>query len=275
MSPSVANGVGGVGGQQEVRKLRRKVNQNSGRSYCWATCVETNQPCTERVPEDSNIPYCLHHLRAGDSAIEVIDHPTNKDVGKIVVARVDLPKGYKLVYWGRRVRWKGCKGEDRAMSYLQNGGVIDPYDCEGQQLQYMACPGPSERCNTKCTDVCFGKTYDTRFVGREFETSEPVKKNHQLLQWYGSKDWFEAREIPRTNVGTEEHPAPQRRVKVKGRKALKEKDINGNAAPPPQQQQQQQQEAAADSHQEEKASKKLKVDPAAEQKQDLMPAAVQ
>ena len=88
-----------------------------------------------------------------------------------------------MVYWGKRCRWRGCKGEDRAMSFLQNGGVIDPIDCEGQQLQYMACPGPGERSNTKCTDVCFGKTYDTRLIGREFETSEPVKKNHQLLQW--------------------------------------------------------------------------------------------
>ena len=34
---------------KEVRRVRRSVNQNLGRAYCWATCVETGQPCTEKV----------------------------------------------------------------------------------------------------------------------------------------------------------------------------------------------------------------------------------
>ena len=157
-------------------------------------------------------------MREGDGALMVLDHPTNEEVGKIVVARIDLPKGYKMVYWGKRCRWRGCKAPDKAMSFLPNGGVIDPSGLAGQQVQYMACPGPGERSNTKCTGVCFGKTYDTKLVGREFETSEAVKKDHQLLQWYGSKEWFEARDIPRTNVGTPQYPTPLRKKKSKRKK---------------------------------------------------------
>ena len=212
-----------------VRKRRRTVNQNLGRAYCWATDLKTGEPCPCKVPKDSNIPYCPHHLVHGDDALVVIDHPTNKGVGKILIARQDLPRGYKMVYWGRRTRWRGCKGEDRAMSFLQNGGVIDPIEFPGQQLQFMACPGPNERSNTKATDECFGKTYDTRLIGREFETSEPVKKNHQLLQWYGSKDWFESRDIPRTNVGTVDYPAPLRRCnKAKKKKTTKVEEKENN-----------------------------------------------
>ena len=208
-----SNAVDPQGGPK--RRTRRNVNQNLGCVYCWATDAETGQPCTSRSAEGSNLPYCERHRRDGDGAIQVLDHPEDHAVGKIVVANIDLPKGYKFVYWGKRCRWRGCKGEDRAMSFRPNGGVIDPTGCEGQQVQFMACPGPSERSNIKCTDVCFGKTYDTSLVGREIETSEPVKKNHQLLQWYGSKEWFESRGIPRTNVGTEAHPAPQRKKKLK------------------------------------------------------------
>lgn len=204
------------------RKVRRKVNQNVGTHWCWATRLD-GTPCECKVPKDSNIPFCEHHLKHGDDALIVMDHPENHAVGKILIARFDLPKGYKMVYWGNRVRWRGCKGEDRAMSFLVNGGVIDPIDCTGQQLQFMACPGPGERVNTKCTDTCFGKTYDTRLVGREIVTTEDVPKNHQLLQWYGSKDWFEAREIDRSDVGTAEHPAPKR-------KKRKRKQVDKDAA---------------------------------------------
>ncbi|WZN60010.1 hypothetical protein HKI87_02g15380 [Chloropicon roscoffensis] len=200
-----------AGADSAKRRLRRNINQNLGRDYCWATEAATGQPCTSRSAEGSNLPYCERHRREGDGAIQVLDHPEDHGVGKIVVANIDLPKGYKFVYWGKRCRWRGCKGEDRALSFRANGGVIDPLNCEGQQLQFMACPGPSERSNTKCTDVCFGRTYDKQLIGREFETIEPVKRKHQLLQWYGSKDWFESRGIPRTNVGTAAYPAPQRK----------------------------------------------------------------
>ena len=37
------------GGGDEVRRRRRNVNQNLGTAYCWATCQETGEPCTEKV----------------------------------------------------------------------------------------------------------------------------------------------------------------------------------------------------------------------------------
>ena len=60
------------------RKTRRKVNQNAGPHYCWATCHDTLQPCEQRVQEGSALPYCKFCLETGDGAIEVVDHPTNK-----------------------------------------------------------------------------------------------------------------------------------------------------------------------------------------------------
>merc|ERR1712144_184156 len=47
---------GGSGGPK--RRTRRSVNQNLGRTFCWATCSDTGQPCENKVPKGSNIPYC-------------------------------------------------------------------------------------------------------------------------------------------------------------------------------------------------------------------------
>jgi hypothetical protein len=41
----------------------------------------------------------------------------------------------------KRVHALPCVGSDRAMTFRDNGGVIDPFAVPGQQLQYMACPG--------------------------------------------------------------------------------------------------------------------------------------
>ena len=203
------------------RRERRKVRQNLGREWCWATVYSAKEgcwvPCKCRATakHNGNLPYCDRHLAKGDPALKVVEHPTRPDIGKILVAARDLPRGYKMLYWGTRSRWRGCKGEDRAMSYLSGGGVITPWGHAGQQLQYMSCPGPSEKCNTKSTDECFGDTYDKHLVGREFETSQPVPKHTQLIQWYGSKDWFEARNIVRQDCGTEQYPAPLRKQPVR------------------------------------------------------------
>jgi hypothetical protein len=45
--------------------------------------------------------------------------------------------------------------------------------------------------------------------GLEFITLEPIKKNTQLVHWYGA-GWFKDRGLKRTDVGTERYPAPKR-----------------------------------------------------------------
>jgi hypothetical protein len=55
-------------------------------------------------------------------ALKPVDHP---EFGKILVARYDLPRGYRTVDWGHRRRDElgGQKGpQDRALRYARGGG---------------------------------------------------------------------------------------------------------------------------------------------------------
>lgn len=145
--------------------------------------------------------------------------------GLCLVANFDIPKGYKTVFWGTRKRWRDTEnkeGGDYAMSFRTNGGVIDPTTHkEGSQMQFMNNPGPNERMNMRSTDRFFGATHEKDptdktgkrggLVGREFVVMDDVRKNHQLLIWYGSQ-WFNARGIPRIDVGLPRYPATLKRV---------------------------------------------------------------
>ena len=75
---------------------------------CWAhlqsgkRCPSVVKP-REGEAEDNPIPYCATHLRVGDQALKVVNHP-EKGHGKLLISRTKLPKGYKMVYWGSRTR---------------------------------------------------------------------------------------------------------------------------------------------------------------------------
>ena len=82
--------------QKPVPRDRSKTVQ------CWAHTKSGNR-CTcsvARTPEDATpsvrdalpVPMCAKHMAAGDGALKVVTHPT---FGKILVARYDLPKGYR------------------------------------------------------------------------------------------------------------------------------------------------------------------------------------
>ena len=113
------------------------------------------------------------------------------------------------------------------MTFLENGGVIDPVGQKGQQTMYMSCPGPQEVSNVKSTNECFGRARDDGLVGRVFETTMPVPKDTQLVQWYGAQ-WFNSRNMARSNSGTAQYPAPQR--KERAPKADKSADAKGGVA---------------------------------------------
>ena len=191
-------------------------------------CGWPREPCAARSQPGQNLPLCQKHLRQGDEAVKVVKHP-NKAIGKILVAARDLPKGYRMVYWGKRVAWHKLKGrrEDYSMTFLENGGVIDPVGQKGQQTMYMSCPGPQEVSNVKSTNECFGRARDDGLVGRVFETTMPVPKDTQLVQWYGAQ-WFNSRNMARSNSGTAQYPAPQR--KERAPKADKSADAKGGVA---------------------------------------------
>lgn len=197
------------------RRTRLNGAQNASASACWARDGDACAPCARERTRASEVPLCDAHLRRGDDALRVVTHPTLG--GKILVAAVDLPKGYKSVYFGERKSWRACgrAGRDHAMHFRPRAGVIDPTPLgEGAQLQFMANPGPNEVSNNRSTNVFFGDAKCERgtIVGREFILTKPVKRGEQLLQWYGA-EWFASRNIKRLDVGCEEFPADRKRAR--------------------------------------------------------------
>lgn len=166
------------------------------------------------------------------STPKVVKH---KMFGKCLVARYDLPKGYRLAYWGMRGRCLSSDKEDRAISFYppnrKTGSNIDPSVPGGRTLkrdnyngvlnpgktadivQFAACPGPNEKQNMRSTFQYYGLR-NGKIGGLEFVTIEPVPKNTQLLHWYGSS-WWSERGIKRADVGTKRFPAPLRESKRK------------------------------------------------------------
>ena len=192
------------------RRMRLDGLQNYGTEYCWAM-DKSGTPCEKKTQKKCPVPYCSKHLRCGDDAFSTREHPLG--IGKILIANFDLPKNYKMVYFGTRkpVRKLNKFRKDYMLSFWRGGGVIDPQDCPvSSKLQYMSNPGPQERSNVTCTNRMFGDTRDEGIVGREYKTTEFIPKGTQMLQFYGPQ-WFASRDIEKINVGTKKYPAPLKR----------------------------------------------------------------
>jgi hypothetical protein len=194
---------------------------------CWAfnrSGRRCQTICKNREGEPIPIPYCHRHLKSGDYALKVVNH---KLAGKCLVARFDLPKAYRMAYYGVRGKCPASDKEDRSISFYpphpvtgsncfpntrtlkrhNYNGVLNPAG-SGDILQYAACPGPTERQNIRSTFRYWGKR-NGDLGGLEFVTLEPVPKNTMLCHWYGS-GWWSARGIQRTDIGTVKYPAPKR-----------------------------------------------------------------
>jgi len=197
---------------------------------CWAHS-HTGKRCraktSSREGEPIPVPYCDRHLKSGDGALRVVNHPL---FGKALVARYDLPANYRMAYWGIRGRCQTCDVEDRAISFyppnavtgmnidpkVEGGrtlktdnynGVLNPGGT-GDVIQFAGCPGPNERQNMRSTFQYWG-CRNGNVGGLEFVTLMPIPKNTQLLHWYGS-GWWGERGIKRQDVGTTRYPAPLR-----------------------------------------------------------------
>lgn len=111
--------------------------------------------------------------------------------GRILVARHDLPKGYRLVYHGVRRSVRDLHSvdaeEDRTIWFYPDekvNGFLDPAGIYGCVMQFAACTGPGELANLKQS----GRTYGGRgckYGGVEYITKMPVPKGSQLVHWYG------------------------------------------------------------------------------------------
>jgi len=148
------------------KNISRKSNINEP-VQCWAhsrTGIRCTKLVNSREGEPIPIPYCSIHMKSGDGALKVVNHPF---AGKCLVARYDLPKKYRIAFYGFRGRCKPCDKEDRAISFyppqkltgknkLPDGtiqsnnynGVLNPTGT-GDLIQYAACPGPRERQNMR------------------------------------------------------------------------------------------------------------------------------
>ena len=91
---------------------------------CECSVVRPPADATPSIRNSLPVPLCRTHMSAGDGALKVVKHPT---FGKILVARCDLPKGYRTVYWGHRKQCgyatdnDGNVVEDRAVSFAPSG----------------------------------------------------------------------------------------------------------------------------------------------------------
>ena len=154
------------------------------------------------------VPYCEKHLELGDDALKVYMHP--KGFGKILVARFNLPKGYRMVYHGVR-RSTGSDDdldpdEDRTLWFYPTpggdvNGYLDPTNCPGSVLQFAANGGPGEVANLKQNDRAFGYR-NGAYGGMEYEAKMWIPAGTQLVHHYGSSWWKDRPELTRCNVGT-------------------------------------------------------------------------
>lgn len=197
---------------------------------CWAHSragVHCQTLVKSREGEPIPIPYCKAHLQAGDGAVKVVKIKGEK----CLVARYDLPKNYRLAFWGMRGKCPTSDKDDRAISFYppdpttgrnrdadgtlrthNYNGALNPNDT-GDLIQYAACPGPTERQNMKSTFQYWG-VRNGKMGGLEFVTLEVIPKNTQLCHWYGN-GWWSARDIKRRDVGTKKFPAPKRMKKLR------------------------------------------------------------
>jgi hypothetical protein len=155
------------------------------------------------------VPYCAECRKKGDPSLLVTDHPK---FGKILVARRDLPKGYRMAWWGDRTSTKKLPDKDWEWALDTSKGVINarPYQ-KGSLLQFSACPGPEEKVT-----IWMGPRGDSNLDGSPltcmmFSTSMKIPKNHHLCMMYNedmksTDEFFAERGISRGNVGTKKFP---------------------------------------------------------------------
>jgi len=203
----------------------KEIPKKKGRTLPWGQhaplsgcCISTSlkgEPCLQALPVDAQgdlcdmIPYCAACRKNGDPSLLVADHPK---FGKILVAKRDLPKGYRTAWWGDRLNQKEVPEADWEWALDTTKGVINarPYQ-NGSLLQFSACPGPHERVTLWMGPKCDSNLDSSSLTCLMFSTTMPVPANHQLCMMYNeseksTNEFFEERGIKRCDVGTKKYP---------------------------------------------------------------------
>jgi len=204
----------------------KEIPKKKGRTLPWGQhaplsgcCISTSlkgEPCLQALPVDAQgdlcdmIPYCATCRKNGDPSLLVADHPK---FGKILVAERDLPKGYRMAWWGDRTTKKALPEAHWEWALDTHAGMIDARPHQGGSLmQFSACPGPTE-----LTTVWMGPNSDQLLQKKEklasmlFSTRMDVPKRHQLCMMYNESvsttdEFFKERGLTRCDVGTPKYP---------------------------------------------------------------------
>jgi len=180
---------------------------------CISTCLD-GTPCPLGRASRS-VPYCTRCMESGDPSLKVVQHPK---YGKILVAMRDLPKPYYVAWWGDLMDKKQMPEGDPRWEWAliaNEQTVIDATPYKGSQLQFTACPGPSELPNIDWAPnesaLVRNANHGDR-AGAIFRTFRDIPKHYQVTMMYNEDEkstdtFFKERGLMRADVGTRQHPA--------------------------------------------------------------------
>jgi len=204
-----------------VRKRRaEEVPRKKQHGVLSGRCISTSlkgEPCHGLLPVKNQkgdlcdmVPYCTTCRKQGDPSLRVTDHPK---FGKILVAKRDLPKGYRMAWWGNRTTARKLPEPHWEWALDTQNGIINarPYQ-KGSLLQFSACPGPHEKVTVWMGPRCDSNLDKSPLTCLVFSTTMPVPKNHHLSMMYNDSpkstdEFFAERGIKRADVGTKKYPA--------------------------------------------------------------------
>ena len=151
-------------------KSNSQMASSGKKQHGWSTgCIATTltgQPC-KGACEHPYVPLCDACMKNGDPSIAVVPHHR---FGKMLVAKRDLPKGYKMALWGDIIADSKMPEDDREWGFeTADGWFINPCKYPTSQPQFCQCPGPNEKIT-----VIFGQPH------LMMENLEGKKKVHKV-----------------------------------------------------------------------------------------------
>jgi len=207
-----------------MKTVTNELTKSKQHQPCGPGCIATSSkgvPC-KHPRAGKGLPYCARCMKTGDPSLKVCQHPK---YGKILVAARKIPKGYYVAWWGK------VSGEKqmtlKAMEWAlettctRPKKYIDATPFKGSQLQFTACPGPSEVANINFApgkqDVCLLDVKEKKSC-LLFSTFREIPKSHQFTMMYNKDEkttnaFFKDMGLTRADVGTPKYPAPRKASK--------------------------------------------------------------
>jgi len=213
---------------KQVKKVSKKtvaakLTKVGQHMVAGTNCIATTtngRPCPGSRAEEG-IPLCRKCIANGDPSLKAVEHPK---FGKILIAMRALPKGYRAAWWGNLVAKKQLP--EKAIEWaLEVPGrqFVDATPYKGSQLQFCACPGPSE---LPTVDFSAGHTFlqlipgakkaKAKRAGIIFQTLRDIPRHHQVAMMYNedeksTAEFFKDRGLTRADVGTRKYPLERKK----------------------------------------------------------------